>query len=188
MGLARNRMQEKKRNENWALQSLQKECWRNTTILPSFENLTQQQNFFFAHYPVLWNRENSPEEKSANTLRHGMAALKDHLKSLHKEICLCKILTSSKMSFFLARRTGDWELCGLRQDAAVQAAGQWRRGMDFPSFNVHQPAGLVPKLWARLCREHPARKHCQSCICRIKYQQLHAFLNFSCMQVFVLLS
>lgn len=46
MGLARNRMQEKRRNENGALQSLQKECWGNTTVPSSFKNITQQQNFF----------------------------------------------------------------------------------------------------------------------------------------------
>lgn len=91
---------EEKRNENWAPQSLQKECWRNNKILHSFENFTQQQKFFFAYYPVLWNRENSLEEKSANTSWHGMAALKDYLKPLDKEMCLCKILTPFKVSFF----------------------------------------------------------------------------------------
>lgn len=81
-----------------------------------------------------------------------MAALKDYLKSLHKEMCLRKILTPSKMSFFLARNTRDWDLCGFRQDAAVQAAGQEKRGHGFLLLQclrwsqLHQAAAPVPKL------------------------------------------
>lgn len=57
--------------------------------------------------------------------------MKDYLKSQCKEMLFVENFNPFQNVFLLARRTRAWELCGFRQDAAVQGAGWGRRGDGF---------------------------------------------------------